>query len=344
MYFTELAESFAALSLPEYRGKQVFSWLQEKGVSSYGEMSNLPQALRGELAERFPIYHCEILKRQISQRDETVKYLFALHNGTGYSNNEECVESVFLRYRYGDTLCVSTQIGCKMGCAFCASAKGGFVRNLRASEMLGQIHAAQRDRNTRISHVVLMGMGEPLDNFDNVLRFVRLVTAPGGLHIGMRNLSLSTCGIVPRIYDLLEQHLPLTLSVSLHAPEEALRSRLMPINRRYPLSELIPACRQYAQTTSRRISFEYAMIDGLNDSPAQALELAKRIRGILCHVNLIPVNPIEQSPYQPSPAKRIEVFRQTLEQHGTPCTVRRTLGSDLDASCGQLRRQVSGDS
>ena len=330
MTFTELSAQLAALSLPAFRATQLFDWLQQKGAMDYGEMTNLPAPLRAQLAQVLPIYGCRILKKQVSALDGTVKYLFALHDGTA-------VESVLMRYKYGHTLCVSSQAGCKMGCTFCASARSGFVRDLTPSEILSQIHAAQREDGVRVSHVVLMGMGEPLDNYGNVLRFLALVSDSAGLNIGMRNISLSTCGIVPRIYDLMALKLQLTLSVSLHAPNDEIRSRSMPINRRYPLDALLSACRDYANATSRRISFEYAMIQGVNDAPGHAKELSSRLRGMLCHVNLIPVNPITAQDGQPTPRAEIERFAAELQRRGIPATIRRTLGSDIDAACGQLR-------
>jgi len=293
-------------------------------------MTNLPASLRSDLEQKLPIKQCRIERKQVSESDGTVKYLFAFGDG-------EYAESVLMKYKYGYTICVSTQIGCKMGCTFCASTLGGYVRNLLPSEILGQIYSAQRDENIRISHIVLMGMGEPLDNFDNVMRFLELVSSEDGLNIGMRNISLSTCGIVPGIYKLLDKKLQLTLSISLHAPNNELRSRIMPINRRYALDELMKACRDYSKTTSRRISFEYAMLGGVNDSDECALQLASLLKGMLCHVNLIPVNEVAESPYKPSTPDRIKSFTDILQKKSINVTVRRKLGSDIDASCGQLR-------
>lgn len=330
MNFTELSATFSELGLPAYRSKQVYSWLHEKCVASYDEMTNLSKALRTELAEKLPLKGCIIENKQVSVSDGTIKYLFSF-------GNNEYAESVVMKYKYGYTICVSTQIGCKMGCTFCASTLGGYVRNLLPSEILGQIYTAQRDENIRISHIVLMGMGEPLNNFDNVMRFLELVTDEKGLNLSMRNISLSTCGIVPRIYDLLDRRLQLTLSISLHAPNDELRSKIMPVNRRYHLDELIKACREYTQTSSRRISFEYAMLGGVNDSDECALQLANLLKGMLCHVNLIPVNEVAESPYKPSTPERIKKFIEILKNKSINVTVRRKLGSDIDASCGQLR-------
>ena len=333
----ELAGEIAALGLPAFRAGQIFDWLHVRGAASFDEMTNLSKPLRASLSEMFELRTCTVVRRLVS-RDETVKYLFRLIDG-------ECVESVLMHYKYGYTLCVSSQVGCKMGCAFCASAIGGFVRSLTASEILGQIHAAQRDRGVRVSHVVLMGMGEPLDNFDNVMRFLELVSDEKGLNIGMRNISLSTCGLVPRIYDLMERRFQLTLSVSIHAPNDTIRNRIMPVSRRYPMDELLRACRAYAETTGRRISFEYTMIRGVNDTDACAWELAMRLRGMLAHVNLIPANAFSESPYARSDADTIERFAEVLRKNGVNATIRRSLGSDIDASCGQLRlrSQKEGD-
>lgn len=326
----EISEVCKNLGLPSYRAGQIYSWIQKSGVQSYDEMTNLPKQLRAVLNENYPIKGCEIELKKVSKIDSTVKYLFRLYDGN-------YIESVLMKYKYGYTLCVSSQVGCKMGCMFCASTKNGCVRNLTAGEIVSQIHAAQRDMNIRISHVVMMGMGEPLDNFDNAMKFLSLVTDPDGLNIGMRNISLSTCGIVSRIYDLMNKKLQLTLSVSLHAPDDELRSRIMPINKKYHVDELIKACRDYTKATSRRISFEYAMISGVNDTKECAVKLASLVKGMLCHVNLIPANEIDGSTYKRSGAKALKDFCDVLSSAGVNVTVRRSLGSDIDASCGQLR-------
>lgn len=331
MSYEELLESFKGLGLPRFRAEQVFRWLHKEGVSCFEEMTNLPKALRAALSDNYEILSCSIEKKLVSEYDNTVKYLFKLNDG-------EFIESVVMKYKYGYTICVSTQVGCKMGCAFCASTLGGFCRCLNASEILSQIHAAQRDMDIRISHIVLMGMGEPLDNFDNVMRFLELVSCDDGLNIGMRHISLSTCGIVPRIYDLLERKLQLTLSVSLHAPNDEIRDKIMPVNKKWQVDELLKACRDYAKETSRRISFEYAMINGVNDTPTCAEELAKKLRGMLCHVNLIPANSVKESKFSRSARQNIEKFAEILGRSGIAVTVRRSLGSDINASCGQLRR------
>ena len=328
--FEELQTMIVSHGLPKFRAAQIYSWLHEKGVRSFSEMLNLPKPLREALEREYKLYNCSIDTKLCSGSDGTVKYLYELEPG-------EYAECVVMRYKYGLSICISTQLGCKMGCSFCASAIGGFRRQLRPSEMLSEIYTAQADLGERISHIVLMGTGEPLDNYENVLRFLHLVTDERGLNISMRHISLSTCGVVPRIYDLAKEHLGLTLSVSLHAPNDEIRSGLMPVNRTWGIDELLRACRFYTKETSRRISFEYTMIDGVNDSDACAEELAARLHGMLCHVNLIPVNTVREKQYQKSRADRLRRFSEILEKRGLTVTVRRTLGEDINASCGQLR-------
>lgn len=327
----QLQQRLAEMGYPAFRCKQVLQWL-DNGYTSFAQMSNLPLTLREQLAQAFVIPGVTVLRRLESQLDETVKYLFGLSDG-------ETVESVLMSYHHGWSQCLSTQVGCRMGCSFCATGMGGLVRNLSAAEMLAQITAAQQERGVRVGSVVLMGMGEPLDNYEQVLLFLKMLARPGGVHIGMRHVSLSTCGLVDGIYRLMEEKLPLTLSVSLHAPNNEIRSRLMPINRRYPVEELLRACREYLRVTGRRISFEYAMIDGVNDSDDCARELASRLKGMLCHVNLIPANEVRGKEHRRSSQSRLRRFQQLLEQQGLTVTVRRTLGADISASCGQLRRQ-----
>ena len=336
MYEHELKEKFAEMGEPAYRALQVYKWLHS-GVKSFDEMTNISKKLRESLMERYYISNAAIEKKLISSYDDTKKYLFSFADG-------ETVESVLMKYHHGYTSCISTQVGCKMGCTFCATGQGGFSRNLTASEMISQIQAEQADNDIRISNIVLMGMGEPLDNFDNVIRFLKLVSSENGMNIGMRHISVSTCGIVPRIYELADMKLQLTLSVSLHAPNDRIRSRTMPVNRKYNISELLKACKYYSDTTGRRISFEYAMIDGVNDSEACAKELAQRLKGILSHVNLIPVNTVSGTGYEKSKKESIRKFIAVLEKSGITATVRRTLGSDINASCGQLRRSVKDGS
>ena len=298
------------LGQPAFRAKQIFHWLHQKLVTEFSAMTDQPKALLAKLEEGYYIAAPAIVRRQQS-KDGTVKYLFALEDGN-------CIETVIMRYHYGVTACVSSQVGCRMGCRFCASTQAGRVRNLEAGEIAGQIYAAQKDIGERISHIVLMGIGEPLDNFDNVMDFLSIISSPDGVNIGMRNISLSTCGIVPMIDKLAEKKLQLTLSISLHAPNDAMRSGMMPVNDAYPVAQLIAACRRYQQTTGRRVSFEYSMVRGVNDSPATAKELAALIRGMGAHVNLIPINPVDGSPYSATDAENVKRFQ---------------------TACGQLRRE-----
>ena len=330
MTLEELVEAVGELGEPSFRGNQVFSWLQ-RGAASFGEMNNLSKPLREKLDGLYFIDSLKIARKQVSRLDGTVKYLWELGDGN-------CVETVLMQYRHGNTVCVSSQVGCRMGCAFCASTIGGKVRDLRPSEILGQVLSAQSDSGQRISNIVLMGIGEPLDNLENVLRFLELVNHPQGMDIGMRHISLSTCGIIPGIQQLAERKLQLTLSVSLHAPDNETRSRIMPVNRAYNVDKLFAACRDYFERTGRRISFEYAMIDGVNDADWQADLIVKNLRGMPGHVNLIPLNDVAESPLKPS--RRTRKFQERLESQGVTATVRRSLGGDIDASCGQLRRKA----
>lgn len=334
----ELTSEIIEMGFPRFRAKQIYSWVQEKCVSSFDEMTNIPLTMKTALSEKFSFYGCKINTKLVSKIDGTVKYLFELYDG-------EYIESVVMKYKYGYSICVSSQVGCKMGCTFCASAIGGFVRQLSAGEMLSEIFTAQKDLGIKINHLVLMGTGEPLDNFDNVMRFIELLTDEKGQNMSIRHISLSTCGIVPKIYDLADRKLGLTLSVSLHAPNNQIRSKSMPVNNRYDIDELLKACRYYENTTGRRISFEYAMISGLNDSDSAAEELASRLKGTLCHVNLIPVNNVRERNYEKSSQDRQKQFASILEKNGITATVRRTLGSDINASCGQLRasKRKTGD-
>ena len=330
MTLSELTEVLRAMGEPAFRGNQVFTWLH-KGIQSYDEMKNVPKGLREKLAQTCPLAVPKAARKQVSRLDGTVKYLWELADGN-------CVESVLMRYRHGNTVCVSTQVGCRMGCAFCASTVAGKVRDLTPAEILDQVIFTQLDSGETVSNIVLMGIGEPLDNLDAVLRFLDLVNHPDGLNIGMRHISLSTCGLVPGIRRLGEAGLQLTLSVSLHAPDSETRSQIMPVNRAYDVEELFDACRDYFQKTGRRISFEYAMIDGVNDHDWQADLIAQKLRGMPGHVNLIPLNDVAESPLKPS--KRLAAFQKRLESHGLTATVRRSLGGDIDASCGQLRRKA----
>ena len=328
--YDELSKEILDLGFPKFRINQIFSWVHEKCVSSFDEMTNISKDMRVKLAEHFEFNNCQINTKLVSRIDDTVKYLFQFSDG-------EYVESVVMKYKSGYSICISTQVGCKMCCTFCASAIGGFVRQLTVGEMLTEVYTAQKDLNIKINHMVLMGTGEPLDNYDNVMKMLELITDEKGQNMSMRHISLSTCGVVPKIYDLAQKKLGLTLSVSLHAPNNAIRSKSMPINHKYDIDELLEACKYYTDTTSRRISFEYAMIQGLNDSDDCALELAKRLKGILCHVNLIPVNNVRETDYIKSTVERQKRFIDILASRGITATVRRTLGSDINASCGQLR-------
>ena len=327
----ELADILKQLGQPAFRAGQVFTWLH-KGVRSYDEMTNLPKALRQTLAEHYPLFVPKVVRKQESQKDGTIKYLWQLSDGN-------CVETVLMRYRYGNTVCISTEVGCRMGCAFCASTIGGLVRRLEPFEMLDEVLFTQIDSGLPISHIVLMGIGEPLDNFDNVMRFLELVNHPDGMNISMRHISLSTCGLVPKIDELAARKLQISLAISLHGPNNELRSKVMPVNKAYPIEELLAACRRYYDATGRRIHFEYAMIDGINDTPECAKELLGRLTGLGAHVNLIPLNHVEESPLQPSSREAVARFQKLLEDGGVTATVRRTLGGDIDASCGQLRRK-----
>lgn len=329
----ELEAELLALGEPKYRAKQVFTWLS-RGVTDIEEMSNLPKKLRATLEENFYITAPKVLRRQVSALDGTIKYLWELGDGTA-------VETVVMSYRHGNTVCISTQVGCRQGCAFCASTIGGLVRNLEPSEMLDEVLFSQLDSGEPISNIVLMGIGEPLDNFDNVINFLKLVNSPDGMNIGMRHISLSTCGLVEKFDKLADLDLQLTLSVSLHAPDDETRSRIMPANRGRGLDELMAACERYFKKTGRRISFEYAMIDGVNDSPEMARLLAKRAKQARAHVNLIPLNHVEEREFAPSTPAHLKAFVKILEDAGVNVTIRRKLGGDVDASCGQLRRKAA---
>ena len=331
MTLPEVTAALKELGQPAFRGKQVYTWLH-KGVRSYDEMTNLPKTLRDSLAQQYPLYAPVAVRKQESQKDGTIKYLWSLQDGN-------CVETVLMRYHYGNTVCISTEVGCRMGCAFCASTLGGLVRRLEPFEMLDQVLFTQIDSGLPINHIVLMGIGEPLDNFDNVLRFLELVNSEEGMNISMRHISLSTCGLVPKIDELAKKKLQISLAISLHGPNDSVRDKIMPVNKAYPMEELLAACRRYYEATSRRIHFEYAMIDGVNDTPEAAKEILKRMKGLPAHFNLIPLNHVEESPLKPSSKAAVATFQKILEDGGITATVRRTLGGDIDASCGQLRRK-----
>lgn len=333
MEIDELTSFLEDLGEPKFRAKQIFKWLHS-GVTVFDKMSDIKISLRDKLKELCYIADVEIVERYKSRLDETVKYLYRLYDG-------ELIESVLMKYEHGYTVCISTQVGCRMGCSFCASGINGLKRNLTASEMLSQIMAAERDNGIRVSNVVMMGMGEPLDNFENSVKFLRLVSSDDGMNIGLRHISLSTSGVVGGIKKLSEYNFPITLSISLHAPFDDIRSDMMKVNRKWNIKELLAACREYQSVTTRRISFEYALIDGVNDSPQCAKELARILKGIMCHVNLIPANPVKENTFKKPDKAKILKFQKMLVDCGINATVRRTLGSDIDASCGQLRSKFS---
>ncbi len=333
MTLPEVTAALKEMGQPAFRGKQVYSWLH-KGVRTYDEMTNLSKSLREQLAEKYPICAPKVVRKQESQKDGTIKYLWELSDGN-------CVETVLMRYHYGNTVCISTEVGCRMGCAFCASTIGGLVRRLEPYEMLDEVLFTQIDSGLPVSHVVLMGIGEPLDNFYNVMRFLALVNSEEGMNISMRHISLSTCGLVPKIDELAAKKLQLSLAISLHGPNNEIRNKIMPVNKAYDIDTLLDACRRYYKATSRRIHFEYAMIDGVNDGEEHARELLRRLKGLPAHINMIPLNHVEESPLKPSSRAAVARFQKILEDGGVTATVRRTLGGDIDASCGQLRRKYN---
>ncbi len=330
----ELSVILTEMGEPGFRAAQIFKWTQS-AVRSFDDMTNVPKALREKLSVLFSLDAPNILQKQTSKQDGTIKYLWGLADGNS-------VESVVMRYEHGNTVCISSQVGCRMGCAFCASTIGGLLRLLKPSEMLEQVIFSQADSNLRISNIVLMGIGEPLDNFDNVIKFLRLVNHPEGMDIGMRHISLSTCGPPDKVDKLGEYNLQLTLSVSLHAPDDETRSTLMPVNRAFGVDRLIDSCRRYFEKTGRRVSFEYAMIDGVNDTRYHAQLLVEKLKGMGCHLNLIPLNNVAESSFKPSKPENMRAFIAILEKGGINTTVRRKLGGDIDASCGQLRRKIMG--
>lgn len=329
----ELEAAMAEIGEPKYRAKQIFAWLA-RGARAFDEMTDLPLALRAKLDERFFRYAPKLLRKQVSEEDGTIKYLWELYDGNA-------VETVVMSYIHGNTVCISTQVGCRQGCAFCASTIGGLVRCLEPSEMLDEVMCSETESGKKISNIVLMGIGEPLDNFDNVIKFLRLVNHPDGMNIGMRHISLSTCGLTEKFDKLGALNLQLTLSVSLHAPDDETRSSLMPVNRDRGVEALMDACERYFEKTGRRISFEYAMIDGVNDTPYHAKLLARYAKRVGAHVNLIPLNHVEERRFAPSPPERVRAFEAILKESGVNVTVRRRLGGDIDASCGQLRKKAA---
>ena len=332
LFEDELKERMVSLGEKPFKGKQVFEWLHKKTVGSYEEMTNLSLALRNKLQEQEPLVRLEPVEVQTSKIDGTQKYLFRLSDGN-------VIESVWMKYKHGNSVCISSQVGCRMGCRFCASTIGGLTRNLLPSEMLDQVYRIQEMTGERVSNVVVMGTGEPMDNYDNLLRFIRILSDEKGQNISQRNLTVSTCGIVPKIRQLAEEDLTITLALSLHAPTDEKRRELMPIANKYSLSEVIPACKYYFDKTGRRLTFEYSLVGGKNDREEDARELAALIQGLNCHVNLIPVNPIKARDIVQSDKKVLENFKNKLEKYRINVTIRREMGRDIDGACGQLRKK-----
>ncbi len=327
----QLTEYVKNLGLKAFNAKQIYIWLHQKNVTSFDDMTNISKQARELLSEKCTITKLEIAQKQVSV-DGTIKYLYRLPDGN-------CIETVLMRYEHGNSICVSSQVGCRMGCKFCASTQGGKIRDLATSEILSQLYTTEQDTGDRVSNIVLMGIGEPLDNFDNVIRFIKIITSPDGKNISQRNISLSTCGVVPKIYELAKLKLGITLSISLHATTNEARKRTMPITNAYSLEELMKACREYTKQTGRRISFEYAMIKGENDTQEDAIRLSKLLSGFINHVNLIPINPVDGSPFSQSDARIIKEFQNKLAKLNVNATIRRRLGQDISAACGQLRNE-----
>ena len=332
MNLKELTEFLEGLGEKAFRAKQIYQWIHEKQIEHFSEMTNISKKLLAELEEKAYLTCLTKEEVQISKIDGTRKYLFLLEDGN-------VIESVLMRYKHGNSVCISSQVGCRMGCRFCASTLDGLVRGLTAGEMIDQIYRIGKDIGERISNVVVMGTGEPLDNYENLLKFIELLTDENGIHISQRNLTVSTCGIVPRMRELAEQKLAITLALSLHASNQQKRLELMPVANKYDIHEVIEACKYYFEQTGRRITFEYSLVGGVNDTDADARELSELIRGINCHVNLIPVNPIKERDYVQSNAKVIEAFKNKLEKNCINVTIRREMGRDIDGACGQLRKR-----
>ena len=330
--YHELEEEMAGLGEKSFRAKQIYEWIHVKLAESFEEMTNLSKELRRRLAEHYEIPVVSVAARQISRTDPTEKFLFELGDGS-------LVESVLMRYSYGNSVCISSQVGCRMGCRFCASAIGGLVRNLTAGEMLGEVYRIQKITGERVSHIVVMGTGEPLDNYDNFVRFIRMISDSRGLHISQRNITASTCGIVPNIRRLAGEGLQITLALSLHGSSQEKRSRLMPVANRYRLEEVMEACQEYFLKTGRRVTYEYSLVQGVNDGAEDAEELAALLKGLNCHLNLIPVNPIRERDFRKPSRKNALEFKNKLEHQGINVTIRRERGSDIDGACGQLRRR-----
>ncbi|MCR4716296.1 MAG: 23S rRNA (adenine(2503)-C(2))-methyltransferase RlmN [Lachnospiraceae bacterium] len=331
MTFDELNSACLDMGEKKFRAKQIYEWFHLKLVSDYDEMSNLSKALRDKLKTEYPIPGVKEVKRYVSKIDGTMKFLFELNDG-------HIIESVMMRYKHGNSVCISSQVGCRMGCRFCASTLDGLIRNLTPSEMLLQVYEIQKAIGERVSNIVVMGSGEPFDNFDNLIRFIRLVTDENGLNISQRNITVSTCGIVEKIREFADLNLQVTLAISIHAPIDSYRQSLMPIANKYTVKEIMDACHYYLEKNNRRITFEYSLVKGANDSEELAIKLSELLKGMLCHVNLIPVNPIKERDYEQSEATHIERFKNTLEKNHINVTIRREMGRDIAAACGQLRR------
>jgi 23S rRNA (adenine2503-C2)-methyltransferase len=331
MTLEEMEEFFVNIGESRYRAKQIYKWIYGKKVTDFDQMTDISKNLRSKLKEIAYVSQLKIEERRVSEIDDTVKYLFLLEDGN-------IIEGVAIKYRFGNTACVSTQVGCNMRCSFCASAIGGKVRDLKASEMVDQVMSIDSDYG-KISNIVLMGSGEPFDNYDEVMKFIKIVNNPHGLGIGSRHITISTCGIIPKIYQFADEKLQVNLSISLHAPNDELRTQLMPINKAYPLEELMKACKYYVDKTRRRITFEYSLIEGVNDKKEHAYQLADLLKGMLCHVNLIPINYVKEIGFKKAANEKVMMFKKIIENAGISCTVRRELGSDIEAACGQLRRK-----
>lgn len=332
--YDELNALILQLNEKKFRAGQIYEWIHKKLVQSYDEMSNIPKALKEKLAGEVEFTSIKEVERYVSKLDGTTKFLFELKDGN-------IIETVLMKYHHGNSVCISSQVGCRMGCRFCASTLGGLTRHLEVSELLNQIYYIQKITGERVSNVVVMGTGEPFDNYDNIVKFIRMLTDEKGLNISQRNITVSTCGLVPRIYDLAKEDFSITLAISLHAPNDTMRKELMPIANKYSIDEIMEACDHYIKETGRRITFEYSLVAGVNDKEEHAKELVKRLSGKLCHVNLIPVNPIEERDYKRSARESVEHFRSILERNHINATVRREMGSDIQAACGQLRKRYN---
>ena len=336
MTLDELQQEMLEIGEAKFRAKQIYKWLHVKYANTFDEMTDLSVALREKLSNNYDICYVKPVKKLVSKIDGTTKYLFELENNY-------IIESVFMHYSYGNTVCISTQAGCRMGCTFCASTIDGVEKSLTPAEMLSQIYEIEKDKGETVNGVVLMGSGEPLDNYDNVMKFIKIVNSKEGKNMGQRHITLSTCGLINKMYDLAEENLQITLAVSFHAPNDEIRNRIMPVSKGNPMDKLLEACRYYADKTKRRITFEYSLIKGVNDSVEDAKELAGKLKGILCHVNLIPINDVKEKDYVRSTNDSIQSFENVLLSRGIETTVRRSLGADIDAACGQLRKRYKDE-